>query len=308
MDVHTRKLRYFLAVAEELHFGRAADRFFVAQQAMSKQIRDLESGVGAVLFRRTTRKVELTAAGEALATATRRALSALDEGVRDSQRANRNEAGQLSVGFRLGAALELTGPILDAFRRRHPTIDMDLRELDFEDPWGGLYDGSVDVAFVRAPVDASSLHFEQLFTEPRVVAICIAHPLAEQDTVSVTEILHLPIVVSASTDDVWQSYWTLGEHRDAGTAAQIINSTSHTEEMELVSAGMACSVTVAAAARFTPHPGVAYRPIADVEPSSLGLAWRPDHFDASIGRFVATAIETRDREVEIVKRIERPFS
>src|SRR4030088_1556010 len=110
VDVQTRRLRYFVALAQELHFSRAAARLHIAQQALSKQIRELEENVGAQLLQRSTRKVELTPAGAAFLKAAHAALAAFDDGVQDARRLARGDAGTLRLGYVVGGALELTRP------------------------------------------------------------------------------------------------------------------------------------------------------------------------------------------------------
>ena len=153
VDVHTRKLRYFVAVADDLNFTRAATRLFVAQQALSKQIHELEELVGTPLFERTSRKVSLTPAGEAFLAQARTVLAALDAGVQDALRARGVEVVTVTVGFGLGAALELTAPILAEFHEQRPESQLELREFPFTEPACGLTDGSTDVALVRLPVN-----------------------------------------------------------------------------------------------------------------------------------------------------------
>src|SRR4051812_23564372 len=122
VDVTTRRLRYFVALAEELNFTRAAAGLVMSQQALSRQISELESAIGVALFERTHRRVELTPAGEALLTRARRTLHEFDHGVREAQRAAGAAEPSLRLGFAILAALELTGPILREFRVRLPGV------------------------------------------------------------------------------------------------------------------------------------------------------------------------------------------
>lgn len=308
MDVSTRKLRYFVAVAEELHFSRAAAKLYVAQQALSKQIRELEDAVGAQLLRRTTRSVELTPAGEVLLAAAREALATLDAGVQAAARTGRGEVGTLRLGFGVGAALELTVPITSAFSARYPGIRLELREYGFGDPTAGLGDGTADVAFVRGPTAVTGLELVPLFTEPLVLVVARAHRLAGKASVSVRELLDEPIVVGRSSDEVWRSFWTLDAYRD-GTAARVaMETSSHTEELEVVATGAAISVTTAAAARYTPHGGLAYVPVTDIAGSTLSVGYLRGRRGPLIERFVRVAREVRARESATVALIEHPFT
>jgi DNA-binding transcriptional LysR family regulator len=305
VDVHTRKLRYFVAVADDLHFSRAAARLFVAQQALSKQIRELEELVGTQLFERTSRKVELTPAGAAFLVQARAVLAALDGGVHDAWRARGIEIATLRLGFGIGAALELTATILAEFNEQHSETRLELREYPFTEPSAGLADGSSDVAFVRLPIGCDEIDFEPIFREPVVVALSARHRFADRSSVTAAELLDEPLAIGRSTDAVWQGFWSLDAFRDGKPPPSITYTNSQTEELEVVAAGLACSITGAAASRYVRHPNVHYIPIEDVPPSMLALAWRRDARTPAVERFRAVTMAVRDRETEIVRSIEQ---
>src|SRR5258705_8174989 len=249
VDVQTRRLRYFVAVAEALHFSRTAARLHIAQQALSKQIRELEEALGAQLLERNTRNVKLTPAGAAFLGAARATLAALDDGVEATRRLARGEAGTLRLGYVVGGALELTRPILEEFARRHPGVELELREYGYEDRTAGLASGAADVAFVRRPISAPGIAFETLFVEPLLAALPRGHALAQRDAVSVRELVQEPIAMRETDDVAVQAFWTLEAYRDPGVAGRIVAAHSVTEELSLVAAGRACATTSAASAR-----------------------------------------------------------
>src|ERR1700760_1159534 len=185
-----RLLTYFVAVAEELHFGRAAARLHIAQPSLSVQIRKLEHTVGAVLFLRSSRHVELTAAGEILLDESRRLLSDAERIVGLTRAAaHGTSTRKLVVGFQANAAAELTPQILSAFQTQFPGIQVQMQGFDFTDPYVGLAEGSTDVAFVRPPLVVKEwLGLETLFVEPRVLVVSSGSPLAEQPHVSVEQV------------------------------------------------------------------------------------------------------------------------
>ncbi len=308
MDVSTRKLRYFVAVAEELHFSRAAARLFVAQQALSKQVRELEDAIGAELLRRTTRSVELTPAGEVFLAAARSALETIDAGVESAQRAAVGDVGILRLGFIVGGALELTGPILTEFAEQHPGVHLELQEFGFDDPGAGLGDGTSDVAFVRLPSSVTEIDSLRLFVEPLVLAIADSHPLAQRTSVSTDEVLAGPIIVGRTADDAWQRFWTLDSYR-AGASAPVTKLTnSLTEELSMVAAGVGCTVTAAGVARYAPHQGIAFVPIDAVEGSAVAVGWPKGRSTPLMERFVKVADAVRQRESKAVALIEHPFA
>jgi DNA-binding transcriptional LysR family regulator len=306
VDVQTRRLRYFVAVAEELHFSRTAARLHIAQQALSKQIRELEEALGAQLLERSTRNVRLTPAGAAFLEAARATLAAFDDGVVTARRLARGEAGTLRLGYVVGGALELTRPILEEFARRHSAVELELREYGYEDRTAGLASGAADIAFVRPPITAPGIALETLFVEPLLAALPPGHALAQRDSISVRDLIEEPIAMRETGDAAAQAFWTLDAYREPGAQGRIVAAHSVTEELSLVAAGLACAITSAASARYTPHPSVRYIPIDDAPGAELSLAWREDARNALVERFLETARAVREREAELVRAIEHP--
>ncbi|WP_067835726.1 LysR family transcriptional regulator [Nocardia lijiangensis] len=213
MEVHTRQLQYFIAVAEELSFTRAAQRLHVSQQGLSSQIKQLEHSLDVVLFVRTTRNVELTAAGSVFLQDLRGALTGLSAAIERARAVHRGEHDRLVLGAMEGAALTLTEPILSVFRERHPGVSVDFRHFSYEDPTVGLVNGSVDVAFARRPFVDDGVRFERLFAEPVMVMVPSSHRLADRTVVSAQELLHEPLLGAATLDPVWNAFWELDAHR-----------------------------------------------------------------------------------------------
>ncbi|MFC7965615.1 LysR family transcriptional regulator [Streptomyces cinereoruber] len=301
--MNLRRLRSFVALAEELHFTRAAARLFVAQQSLSRQISQLEAELGTPLLRRTSRRVELTLAGEAFLTAAREVLERFDRGVTEARRVGQGERTTLRVGFIVGAALELTTHILAEFTRRRPDARVELHEFGFADPSAGLTGGGTDVAFIRLPSTTHGLATVPLFTEPCVVAVSTTHPLSRRDHVRVADLLDEPIAIGLTDDVVWRDFWTLAGHRGGRRARNLVETHSQSEEVEVVAAGMACSITPAAARRYSPHPGVRFVTIVDHPGSVVAVAHRPDRSHPLVASFVAAAEAVRDRETGILRTI-----
>ncbi|MDX1891344.1 LysR family transcriptional regulator [Mycolicibacterium sp. 050158] len=307
MDVTVRKLRYFAVVAEERHFTRAAARLFLAQQSLSRQIRSLEEEVGARLFFRTTRSVELTPAGEAFLIGVRSALASLDAGVEEARRHDAGAVGHLRIGFGLGAALELTPFIVEEFSRQYPNAEIEMREFGLPDQSAGLSEHWADVAIIRPPLADPNIVAHVLFEEPRVLTVSVRHPLARHETVGVADILDVPLAVGRSADEEYRRFWSLQDFRDGMTEPLLTPSTSNTEEIEMIAAGLACTVNPAAIMRYIPHAGVRYIPIVDVPGSTVAIAWHRDRVSPLAIAFNRVAQEVRDREVQTVETIENPF-
>ncbi|MBH5144944.1 LysR substrate-binding domain-containing protein [Rhodococcus erythropolis] len=305
MDVHTRRLRHFMALAETLHFTRAAEKLYVSQQGLSRSITELEHDVGVPLFTRTTRAVELTDAGTAFLRAARQALAALDSGVEDARRAHSKMSGVLRIGFFAASALELTPLIISEFRAHHPSVSPRIESYDLTDPSCGLRSGETDVAFLRLPIDLTDLNTEVLFTEPLVVGMTTSHPLAAQSSVCLSD-LQDQVISAPSTDDArWRAFWTL---RDLGVDEDSLprigrETATMDEELDNVAAGLTLSVSVSSMNRFARRASLVYRMLEQVPGSELCIGWR-GRPTPLVEAFVAVAQKVRNEHADLVARIE----
>jgi DNA-binding transcriptional LysR family regulator len=270
-----RALRYFVAVAEELHFTRAAERMYIAQPALSEQIRRLEGELGVELLRRTTRKVELTAAGEEFLTRARRILAEADEALAEASRAARGETGSLRVATGATAGLELVPRVLRAFREARPQVHLDLRQSEWEDYTGGLRDGSADAAFVWLPFESGGLSLAVLHEEPRMAALEAGHPLAAERELRVEQIVDEPWPW-ADTDPIARAFWNCDDFRSGAEARRGPTIRSMEGLLEGVRAGLCVATVPRSQAQVSALPGIAFRPVADLTPATLALGWRPD--------------------------------
>ncbi len=305
MDAHTRRLRYFVVLAEELHYTRAADRLHVSQQGLSHSVKELEETLGVPLLLRTTRTVVLTAAGTVFLRGARAALASFDAAVDAAQRAHSEVAGELRVGFTVSTALELTGPILQAFKSRYPKVKLQLVQFEWSDPSCGLRSGATDVAFIRPPIDCPDLGVEPLLTEPRAIGVRPTHRLAEVEQVRLRDLSGERIMAPSTDDELWSAFWTL---RDTELSAEQLPhvdraAASMAEELEAVAAGLAITVTALSMSRFMPRPSVVFRPIEDVPGTTLALGWRGEPSSA-VRAFCTVAAEVRDQEGGLLRRIE----
>ncbi|MFE6920352.1 LysR substrate-binding domain-containing protein [Nocardia sp. NPDC057663] len=305
MEVHTRQLRYFVVVAEELNFTRAAQRLHVSQQGLSTQITRLERALDVALFARTTRVVRLTAAGEVFLQDARATLTGLSTAIERARSVHRGERDRLVLGLLEGGALTLTEPILSAFRERHPEVTVELRHFSYEDPAVGLTDGSVDVAFARRPFVDDGVRFEPLFTEPLMVMLPSSHRLADRTEVSARELLDEPLLGAATPDPVWNAYWELADHRDGRPAPVVGRSTSLLEELNKVATGVGIVLT-AACARWIPFPRVRLVPVADTPPNEVAVGWRADHETPLVCSFVEIARSVREAHPDLVRELQEP--
>jgi DNA-binding transcriptional LysR family regulator len=272
MALDFRALRYFVAVAEELHFTRAAERMYIAQPALSEQIRRLEGELGVELLRRTTRKVELTAAGEVFLQRARRILHEADAALAEASRAARGETGSIRVATGSTAGLELVPDVLRAFRDERPEVHLELRQLDWENYFGGLREGAVDAAFVWLPIEDEALSFTVLYVEPRVAALEAEHRLAARPELRIEQLLGEPWPW-VETDPAVRAFWTCEDLR--GRPA-IRGPTVRSMEgmLEAVRAGLCVATVPRSQAQSGSWPGIAFPSVSGVPPATLTIAWR----------------------------------
>ena len=190
LNLSTHALRYFVAAAQELHFGRAAERLHITQPSLSGQIARLEGQVGVRLFLRTSRSVELTVEGRELLELVRAVLDAHDEILAWSAEVRHRQRPPLRIG--LIAAASLTTPILAAARRRIPRARLEIHQLGFTEGVDALLDQRVDVAFLPEPLPSlpTRLCRRQVWTEPRVLVVPASHPLARREAVRIEEMVN----------------------------------------------------------------------------------------------------------------------
>jgi DNA-binding transcriptional LysR family regulator len=276
--VELRHLRYFVAVAEERHFGRAAARLHIAQPPLSQQIRRFEAELGEPLFYRTTRSVELSPAGEVLLERARDILGAVDAAIDDARRAARGEYGRLAVGFTGSSTYELLPALAAALRRELPGVTLDLRgELLTPAQVARLLDGTLDLGLLRPPVHERDLSTEVLRSEPLIAVLPEAHPLANAEAVPLEQLEREPFVTYPShfrsvlhdaVEDACAAHGfkPLAAHEVAETATLV----------SFVAAGLGVSLVPASVRNMTVN-GAVYRPLAgDSTRVELAVAWRRD--------------------------------
>lgn len=183
-----RQLRYFVAVAEELHFNRAAVKLHIAQPALSQQIQRLERELEVTLLMRTTRRVELTPAGDVLLAEARRVLAVADHARAAVAHAADGQAGLLRIGFVPSAALKIMATLVTALQHAWPLVRLDLQEATTEQQVARILDGMLDVGVVREFAPIAGIVGEQIFREPLILAVPTNHPLANRESVWLHEL------------------------------------------------------------------------------------------------------------------------
>jgi DNA-binding transcriptional LysR family regulator len=295
-DVDTRLLRAFVAVADELNFTRAAARLFIAQQALSAQIRQLEARLGVQLLERTTRKVSLTDAGEQLLPHAVATLAALDAGIGQLEAVRRAESATLRVGLSGTATVPLATATMRLFAERHPEVNLVVSNAGLNDPAAGLKEGTVDVAFVRPPFLDDGLSMVTVLTEERFAVLREDHPLAAREYVRPEDLLREPWIWVEGADPRARAFWSLEAFRETplqtGTRVN-----SFEEAFGAVAAGLAitCQAESAVRAVAAGFPELRFVPLRGAPPAQVAVAWLTAHQSAHARAFVETALEASRR-------------
>ncbi|GAA2069246.1 LysR family transcriptional regulator [Streptomyces albiaxialis] len=268
MDLDLRKLRYFAAVAEHRHFGRAAQALFIAQPVLSRQVRAFERELGCALFTRTTRSVELTAAGERLYEEATRITAVVDGALRRVDEARRGEQ-RLVVAFSGG--LHVSEPIRE-FTARRPDVDIDVLPLPWTERDAPLRDGRAHVGYLRRPFDDTGLLTVPIGHDTKVACLPAAHPLADREALSMADLDGEPVL------DV-----------------RARRTISLEEKFELIASGQGIAfVPVSIAASYS-RPDLVHLTVTDAPPVETCLAAPESGLTGPAREFLAVATETLRR-------------
>jgi DNA-binding transcriptional LysR family regulator len=278
MDVDLRKLRYFVAVAEQLHFGRAAAGLHIAQPVLSRQIRALEGELRVQLFVRDRRSTELTAAGRQLLDDARPLLASAEALRRRAARAARGSA-TFTVGFMPG--ITVTSAVR-ALTDRHPDLQVELVRTTWVDQVEVLRDGRADVSIVRLPIDARGLRLQPMYTDPRVVALRADHRLAGKESVTIADLADEHLLQDPDAVPEWRD---IAVELMEGTSPGYPHFSSVEEKLEHVAAGRGIAIIPASTAMYYNRPDVTHLPVEDLGPNHVSLAWIASRRSRAIAEF-----------------------
>jgi DNA-binding transcriptional LysR family regulator len=284
VDVDLRKLRYFVAVAEHLHFGRAAEALHIAQPVLSRQIKVLEDDLKALLFVRDKRATELTPAGAQLLAEARPLLANAAALRRRVTRVARGHA-TFVVGFMPG--LIVTAPIR-ALVSRHPELTVEVIRTTWADQTDVIHDGRADVSFVRLPIDQQGLTIQQLHTEARVAALPADHRLAGKSTISIADLADEHLLQDPNAVPEWRDIATELRTRTR-RPAPFFHSVE--EKLEHIAAGHGVCVLPLSGATFYSRVDITHVAVTDIAPNQICLAWDSTRRSRVIHEFAAIAAE-----------------
>lgn len=268
VDLGTRRLRYFIAVAEELNFTRAAARLFVAQQSLSQQIRQLEADMGVELLLRSTKRVELTRAGAVFLDDARRLVTESAAAVERARTEAAHKSAVLRLGFIPVGLRAATQRVLTSFARLHPHVRVQLQETSWQDPSAGLLDGTSDVGIVLLPNDLDGIDSVPVQTSEACVALPEGHPLAVHESIDAEQLRGLPLVGYDVPAVSFLNRWNI--------APPAVRARTAHHWLAEVATGQGVGVTaVESATRRSVH-GVTFRRAVGLPGMTIGFAARSD--------------------------------
>ena len=289
-----RQLRYYVAVAEELHFRRAATRLHMSQPPLSQQIRQLEEEVGCRLLARTRRRVELTPAGASFLRDARALLADLDAAVATARRIDAGQTGRLRIGFVGSALVSVLPAIVQRFRAVRPQVEVELRERSTSEQVEALASGAIDVGFVPLPVDETGLRAEVLLRERTVAALPAAHPLARMRRIPLSRLAAEPFVMFPNAqapgfhDRLITSLTAV-----SGSPPRVVQEAAEMQTIVgLVATGIGVSL-VPASVQHLALQGVAYRQVTSGPAVEQAAITRANEESPVVAAFLGVAREVR---------------
>lgn len=293
LKMELRQLRYFVAVAEELHFRRAAVRMHVSQPPLSQQIRLLEETLGTQLFRRTQRHVSLTYEGEVLLAHIKPLLARWDETPDIIAAAQRGEAGFLRVGFTAAGAYYLIPTAIGSFKQRFPAVELALHEMVSTDQVKGLLENRLDVGLTRPHARHPDLMSQKLLEEPLMVVLPAYHPLAAKDSIDLPSLRDQPLISFTPANSPYLNEMVDEVLSRGGYAPTVVQRATQPHTLvSLVAAGLGIALVPELTYRNS-LDGVVYRPLSIDNPpvAEMYVCWRKQAKSALLDNFLASLAE-----------------
>ncbi|MFC7705536.1 LysR substrate-binding domain-containing protein [Plastorhodobacter daqingensis] len=287
--IDLRQLRYFVCLADELHFGRAAERLGIAQAPLSQQIRAMEERLGVTLFHRTTRRTRLTAAGNTLLRHARSLLDGMDRAVAHTRAMAGETTGRITVAGVNMAMTHVIPPILAAFREKWPAVIVDIIHLGTSEQLRVLEAGDINIAFIRPTERAAHMQIETLMREGFVAAMPRNHPLTAKAEVTLQDLAQEPLIGYAPILGASYAVTLNAEFRRAGLHTRIVQECTHTTSVAAhVASGLGVAVMPAWITNIR-SPYIAFRPVPELPRSiELVVAWPAGETSAIVLDFIET--------------------
>jgi DNA-binding transcriptional LysR family regulator len=270
-----RHLRYFIAVAEELHFGRAAERLYIAQSALSQQILSLEAELRIQLLERTKRRVRLTIAGQSLLEDSREIIHRVEQAIERSQRAARGEIGQLRIGFTILALHSVLPSVLATFRDHHPNVQLRLSEMSTQAQLEALHAKQIDVGFLHPPINSPDLELFEIKTEALMVVLPSQHTLGQRKRLTVRSLIPYPLIIHPRHEGAVLYDQILQLYANVDCQPKIAQEvTTSPTRIGLVAAGIGVTFVPEGLCSLN-YPGIVYKKLSGEIPKlSYAMAWQ----------------------------------
>ncbi|WP_043665982.1 LysR family transcriptional regulator [Streptomyces xylophagus] len=279
-DLELRLVRYFIAVAEQRHFGRAAEALHITQPSLSRQVRRLEEQLGARLLDRTPQGTRLTEAGEVFLPRAKSLLRSTAQAAAETRAAA--EPSRLTVGYM--ANLYVT-PAVREVRRRHPDADVNVVHLAYDETRTALLERRVDAVVVRLPFPTDQLEVTVLYDEPRLLLVPLDHRLAGKESVTLDDITDEPLPQIPGADPAWTAFWRIDPRPDGRPAPGGPVVRSLEDKFEFVANGQAVAIAAGLRPGRTIRPDITAIPLHGVEPSHVALATRAGEHSRLLSAF-----------------------
>lgn len=286
MAIDFRQLRYFVALADTLHFGRAASLLHISQPPLSRQILALEEALGVALFKRSTRQVELTAAGRHFHEQAARIIEALNAAVRSTQAMERGERGVLRVGFTMSAAWSILPPLVKAYGDAYPEADVQLSEVLPRELNDALISGTVDIGIAFPWQRPPGLEYRPVFAEPLCAVLPAGHRLAQGGEIAVGDLAGEPFVTFPAATAPALHELVIGCCREHGFEPRIRLET-HLQQtiVNLVAEGLGVSLVPQSMSKMQ-LPGAVFRPVSKTRMVEQGVIWGAGNDNPCLARFL----------------------
>lgn len=286
-----RHLRYFVAVAEELHFLRAAQRLHIEQSPLSRAIKELETNLGVRLFERTTRSTRLTRAGEVYLEESRRVFSALAQASASARGAATGHKGRLCIGFAEGVAHPRLSDLLARYRAQAGEVDLKLMQMPLEQQVKALHAGSLDAGFAFAPVNRNGIRADPVWVDPVAVILPSRHPLAAKSQIQLTEIAGEPLVLCGGEAGMDRNMELEAALLAAHAPPNVVDyAENHQVQLTLVGAGYGLGFVLATQAETIQRPDIVVRQITSPPPLvKTFLIYRGDESSGLVSCFLKWA-------------------
>ena len=300
--MEVRHLQYFVVVAEELHFGRAAARLQMTQPPLSQQILQLEEELGVRLLERSKRKVELTHAGRVFLEEAKKVLAQIQRAADMAQRADRGQSGRLAVGFVGSATYDILPEVIRDYMERFPDVDVVLNEMGTPLQITALMNHQIDVGIVRMPVSQEGLCFETVLRTPCVAAVSKEHPLSAKTEISLADLAEQPFILLSRA--IWPGFHdeVVGLCRQMGFSPSIRQEATEFQTiLGLVAANIGISI-VPQSAHNLHMRGVVYLNLKHPPIAEMAMAWRACETSPMVREFLRVARQFPDEYPEKFRR------